>query len=188
MNVQGKLMYQQSCGSTGARLLCGLDKAIEYTALGIFMAAIISLFLFLGADVVVRYLTTQSLGWPAEMPNLLFPWLVMGAIVAAAQRGQHVAVNAILGLLNIPATRVLMLMMQLVVVVTFSYLAYIGVDVVRIAGRQLFPISGISSSYAYMALVYGFGAIALTAFTNILWFLADVSAFDQRMTKSEVAE
>ncbi|WP_158260087.1 TRAP transporter small permease [Zobellella endophytica] len=188
MNVQGKLVYQPSCSSTGIRLLCGLDKATEYTAIGIFMAAIISLFLFLGADVVVRYLTTQSLGWPAEMPNLLFPWLVMGAIVAAAQRGQHVAVNAVLGLLNIPVTRVLMLVMQLVVVVTFSYLSYIGVEVVRIAGKQLFPISGISSSYAYMALVYGFGAIALTALTNILWWLADPSAFDNRMTKSEVAE
>ncbi|QUJ70625.1 TRAP transporter small permease (plasmid) [Photobacterium sp. GJ3] len=170
------------------RLLNGLDRLIEYTALAIFILAISALFLSLGTDVIVRYLTTESLGWPAEMPNLLFPWLVMGAIVAAAQRGRHIAVNAIIGFLRQGTTRGLMFLINLITTATFCYLAISGLDVVSIAGSQLFPISGISSSYAYMALVYGFAAIALTALSNLLWLFIDAERFGQRVLPAEVTE
>ena len=188
MDVSKKAISHKDNRDTTTGFILFLDKMIEYSAIGIFILTVVALFLFLGADVVVRYLTTQSLGWPSEMPNLLFPWLVMGGIVAASSRGQHVAVNAIIKVLNPRVTRFLMLVMQIVVVAAFSYLSYISIDVVKIAGNQIFPISGISSSYAYIALVYGFGAIALTALTNILWFLVDASAFDQRVTQTEVTE
>ena len=154
-----------------AKLLWATDTAVTLLATALAVSAIVALFLALSGDVVVRYFTTRGLGWPAEMPNLLFPWLVMGAIVLAAQRGQHVAVTVILPLLRRPVARMLLLAMQALVALTFLYLAYIGLEVIEITAIEVYPVTGISSKYAYFALIFGFVGIGVTALTTLGWLL-----------------
>jgi TRAP-type C4-dicarboxylate transport system permease small subunit len=152
-------------------VLWATDTAVTYAATAVSVAAIVALFLALGGDVIVRYLTTRSLGWPSEMPNLLFPWLVMGAIVLAAQRGQHVAVTALVTLMRRPLVRLLMLAMQALIAATFFYLAYIGLDVIAITASEVFPVTRLSARYAYLALIFGFIGIGITALTTFGWLL-----------------
>lgn len=142
------------------------DKVIAFSATGIAILSLVALFLALTAEVVVRYLTTQGLGWPSETPMLLFPWLVMGGVVAAAQRGAHVSVDAVLYLLSRRSAKVLLLVMQVVVAVTFFYLAYIGLDVIEITGTEVYPMTGVEARWAYLALIVGFVGIGLTAVTT----------------------
>jgi TRAP-type C4-dicarboxylate transport system permease small subunit len=162
-----------------------VDRIIAAAATVVAILALVALFLSLGAEVVVRYLTTQGLGWPSEMPNLLFPWLVMGGVVLAAQRGAHIAVTVILDMLGRSAARVLLLGMQVVVAATFFYLAYIGLAVIEITGTEVYPVTGVSAHWAYLSLIVGFVGVGLTAVTTLARLLL---TDDPRLVRAEHPE
>lgn len=168
-----------------ASIIQMVDKVITAAATVVPILALILLFLSLCAEVVVRYLTTQGLGWPSEMPNILFPWLVMGGVVLAAQRGAHIAVTLLLDMLGHTAARVLLLGMQVVVAVTFFYLAYIGLEVIEITGSEVYPVTGISARWAYLSLIVGFVGVGLTAVTT---FARVMLAADPRLARYETPE
>ena len=48
------------------------------------------IFVILVANTVLRYATGSSLQWANEVPELLFPWLVMAGVVLAALHGAHI--------------------------------------------------------------------------------------------------
>lgn len=168
-----------------ATLLQAADGAITVLSAVVAILSLIVLFLALGAEVVVRYLTTQGLGWPSELPNLLFPWLVMGGVVLAAQKGAHISVTLLLDLLPRPLARALLLGMQVVVGATFFYLAYIGLAVIEITGSEIYPVTGVSARWAYLSLIAGFVGVGLTAVTTFLRLLI---AEDPRSVRAHVSE
>jgi TRAP-type C4-dicarboxylate transport system permease small subunit len=144
-----------------------VDKTITLAATVISITALVSMFLALCAEVVVRYVTKTSLGWPTELPNFMFPWLVMSGIVLAAQHGAHISVTLLLGKLARGAQRSLLLAMQLVIAGTFFYLAWIGLDVIEITGSEVYPVTGIAARWAYLALIAGFAGVGITALTTL---------------------
>lgn len=103
-----------------AQMVRWVDNAIVALSVVAVITALVAMFVSLMAEVVVRYLTNQGMGWPTEMPNILFPWLVMGGIVLAAQRGQHIAVTAIQGWIGRGGNRVLLIGHQALISATFS--------------------------------------------------------------------
>ena len=121
-------------------LVNGVDRVIEVISMIIAVITITVMFISLMAEVVVRYITNQGMGWPTEMPNLLFPWLMMSGIVLAAQLGKHIAVEMIKGFLGKNVNRVLMMVLQLLVIATFFYLAWVGLFVIEITGSELYPV------------------------------------------------
>lgn len=145
-----------------------IDAVIDAVSVVIAVASITVMFFSLLAEVVVRYVTNQGMGWPTEMPNLLFPWLVMSGIVIAAQRGKHIAVTTIQGFLGRGANRILILLLQLLVATTFFYLAWVGLFVIEITGSEVYPVTRISAKWAYMAMIVGFVALGITAVTTII--------------------
>lgn len=162
-----------------------IDRVVAGAATILATGALVVLFLTLMAEVIVRYLTTQGMGWPSEMPHLLFPWLVMGGIVLAAQRGQHIAVTACLSLLNPQGARILLFVMQALIAATFAYLGWIGMAIVEITGSETYPISGLSSRWAYLAVVIGFYGVSLTAVTTAVRVLL---ADDPRTVRAPAPE
>ena len=144
-----------------------VDSAVTYAATSISIAALVAMFAALFAEVVVRYLTKQSLGWPTELPNFMFPWLIMAGIVLAAQHGAHIAVTLTLGLIGRGAQRALLVAMHAVIALTFLYLTWVGLDVIKIAGGEVYPVTGISANWAYLALIAGFAGIGVTALTTV---------------------
>jgi TRAP-type C4-dicarboxylate transport system permease small subunit len=148
-----------------------VDSAIVAANVVVVIAALVVMFVSLMAEVVVRYLTNQGMGWPTEMPNILFPWLVMGGIVLAAQRGQHIAVTAIQGWLGRGGNRVLLIAHQVLIATTFFYLAWVGLDVIEITGSEIYPVTGLSAKWAYLAMIVGFVGLGLTALTTLVHLL-----------------
>lgn len=145
-----------------------IDNVLDATAIAVALTSLVVLFASMIAEVIVRYLTNQGLGWPTELPNILFPWLVMSGIVLAAQRGQHVSVKALLGLLGNGGARILLIALQVLATVTFLGLAWMGLDVLEITSAESYPVTGISAKWAYLALVTGFVAVGVTSITTIL--------------------
>lgn len=144
-----------------------VDSAIVIASSAVTVGALVIMFVSLMAEVLVRYLTNQGLGWPTEMPNILFPWLVMGGVVLGAQKGQHIAVGAINAMLGQTGNRILLLAQQVLIATTFVYLAWIGMDVIDITGTEIYPVTGIAARWAYLALIVGFAGLGLTALTTM---------------------
>lgn len=149
--------------SSALRFVDAVDRIVAFVAALIGVLSIVAIFLALMADVVVRYFSTRGLGWPAEMPNILFPWLIMGGVVLAAHRGSHIAVPILLQAMNRGVARITLVAMQLVIIATFAFLSWVAIDVIKITGNQLFPITRVPQLYAYSAMIFGFGGIAVTA-------------------------
>lgn len=157
--------------SLAASVVKWVDGVIVIAATAIAISSLVVMFVSLMAEVIVRYFTNQGMGWPTEMPNILFPWLVMSGVVLAAQRGQHIAVTAINGLLGKGGNRVLLIGHQLLVAATFFYLAWVGLDVIEITGTEVYPVTGITAKWAYLAMIAGFTGLGVTALTTFVRLL-----------------
>lgn len=148
-----------------------VDRVIELVSMVVAVATLTVMFFSLMAEVVVRYITNQGMGWPTEMPNLLFPWLMVSGIVLAAQLGKHIAVETISSFLGKNVNRVLMMLLQLLVIATFFYLAWVGLLVIEITGSEVYPVTGVSAKWAYMSIIVGFAALGLTGVTTFFRLL-----------------
>ncbi|MCS2608769.1 TRAP transporter small permease [Halomonas dongshanensis] len=135
------------------------------------IVSIVSIFISLLTGVVVRYLFSTNLGWVTEIPNLFFPWLTMGAIVAAAAKNEHIGIELLVEKLPRFPQRAVTLCVNVIALVAFSTMAYHGLNVVDIAGGQRFPITRLGMSWAYWSVVAGFAGLALVALLNIVLIL-----------------
>jgi TRAP-type C4-dicarboxylate transport system permease small subunit len=172
----------------GASIALIIDKVIFAIFVVLAFASLVSMFVSLLLEVIVRYMTNQGLGWTTESPEFLFPWLVMSGVVLAAQRGQHIAVTAILGFLNRPVTRVLLVLLQVLIGATFFYFTYLAHSLLEIVGDELYPVTQISQYWGYLAMVVGSAAVGLTAVTTIWQLLLADNPLDVRshVTEEEI--
>ena len=183
--TNGRIDQHGKAGSPALRLAAWVDRIVTVAAATVALSSIIAIFLALLAEVLSRYLTTRGLGWPTEVPNILFPWLVMGGIVLAAHRGAHIAVSILLYALTPAAAKILLAAMQILVAATFIFLSYASIAVVQITGNQLFPVTGIPQLYAYSSMFFGFGGIAIISLVTLVRVL---HATDPRSVLDESAE
>ena len=119
-------------GSPALRIADGIGLLLDRLAVAVATASLVAIFFALMAEVVVRYMTSAGLGWPNEVPNLLFPWLIMGGIVAGAQRGAHIAAEALRSMLDTARLRILLMGINLLVAVSFTVLACLSLQVIAI--------------------------------------------------------
>lgn len=162
-------------GGLPAAIASRVDWLVESVSIVLALVSLVTMLLALLSEVVVRYVTNQGMGWPGELPSLLFPWLVMSGVVLAAQRGQHIAVTALLGVLRTGGRRWLLLALHVLVAATFLYLAWVGMEVIEITGEEIYPVTGVQAHWAYLALIVGFVGLGITALTTLvhLWLADD---------------
>ena len=73
-----------------------VDRAIALVCQALLWCSTSVIFVILVANTILRYATGSSLQWANEVPELLFPWLVMSGVVLAAQRGAHITTSFLL--------------------------------------------------------------------------------------------
>src|SRR5262245_19714961 len=69
-----------------------IDRAIGTACRGVLYVTRAVVFAILSANVALRYVAGTSLASASELPELLFPWMIMAGVVLAAQHGSHIAV------------------------------------------------------------------------------------------------
>lgn len=159
----------ETAGATPAGLLLrAIDGAITAVSLAAAMASTVGLFVVISLDVIVRYVTHSSLAWANEVPNLLFPWMTMSGIVLAAQWGRHVAVELGIRMMPKRVGRLVMALSQIPVMIVFTYLAWTGIEIVEITASELFPVTRIPTSWAYLSMPASFLLLAITALTTAI--------------------
>jgi TRAP-type transport system small permease protein len=138
------------------RAVVGLCRAVLWLSTSV-------IFVILCANTVLRYATGSSVQWANEVPELLFPWLVMAGVVLAAVHGAHITTTFLMDALPAKARRVIGSASWLVVA-TFRML-----DIVH---DEKSPILQLPGSITYACVMGGMVLLALLALQSAwqAWF------------------
>lgn len=121
------------------------------------------IFVILVANTVLRYATGASLQWANEVPELLFPWLVMSGVVLAAASGAHITTTFLVEVLSPPVRRVVAVLSWLLVAGLYTTLGWATWQMLPIVHDERTPILQIPGSITYACVLVGMVMLGLLA-------------------------
>jgi TRAP-type C4-dicarboxylate transport system permease small subunit len=130
------------------------------------------IFGILVANTVLRYATGSSVQWANEVPELLFPWLVMAGVVLAAVHGAHITTTFLMEALPVRARRVVTAAGWLVVAGLYGALAVATFRMLEIVHDEKSPILQLPGSITYACVMSGMALLAVLALQSAwqAWF------------------
>jgi TRAP-type C4-dicarboxylate transport system permease small subunit len=121
------------------------------------------IFVILVANTVLRYATGSSLQWANEVPELLFPWLVMSGVVLAALHGAHIATTFMVEALPAAKRRWIAVASWAVVAALYATLAVATFRMLEVVHDEKSPILQLPGSITYACVMVGMALLALLA-------------------------
>jgi TRAP-type C4-dicarboxylate transport system permease small subunit len=143
-----------------------LERGIVLTCQVVMWITTAVIFLILCANTLLRYSTGASLQWGAELPELLFPWLVMAGVVLGAAHGSHIATTFLRDALPAHAKRWLAVVVWLAVAGLYFTLAKATWAMLDIVADEKSPILGVPGSVTYGCVMVGMVMLALLALAS----------------------
>lgn len=119
----------------------------------IVMLAAMAVIIF--ANVVLRYLTNQSIEWAEEVARHLMIWLTFLGCGAVLRHGGHIAVDNLQDALPPPAAVVLRGLIALLLAAFFAFFIWVGIDYMDRTQYQQTPATQVSFAWIYAALPVG---------------------------------
>lgn len=138
------------------RLITGICRVVLWLSTAV-------IFLILVVNTVLRYATGSSLAWANEVPELLFPWLVMAGVVIAAQHSAHIATTFMVEALPAGARRVVSTLAWLVVAGLYATLSVATFRMLEIVHDEKSPILQLPGSITYGCVMGGMVLLAALA-------------------------
>ena len=120
-------------------------------------------FVILCANTVLRYATGSSLQWGNEVPELLFPWLVMAGVVLAAQHGAHITTTFLIEKLPFAVRRPVSALAWVGVCVLYAVLSVATFRMLEIVHDEKSPILQIPGSVTYGCVLGGMVMLSVLA-------------------------
>ncbi|OHV09169.1 TRAP transporter small permease [Kushneria phosphatilytica] len=120
------------------------------------------------AGVIVRYFLAGSLAWGNELPVILFPWLVMGGVVMAAARQQHLGVDFFVRRLPTGVAKGVAVLMQMLVIGLMGMLIYQSQSLLMFMQYQSSPVLGWPASWAFYSLPLGAAGVMMIALLELV--------------------
>lgn len=121
------------------------------------------IFVILVVNTVLRYATGSSLQWANEVPELLFPWLVMSGVVLAAAHGAHITTSFLIDAVPAALRRWTAIATWLVVAVLYGTLAWATFQMLAIVHDEKSPILQMPGSLTYGCVMGGLLMLGLLA-------------------------
>ncbi len=145
------------------------------------------IFIILVVNTVLRYATGSSLQWANELPELLFPWLVMSGVVLAAAQGAHITTTFLMEALPAAVRRWVAVAAWLVVAVLYGKLAHATWQMLEIVHDEKSPILQVPGSATYGCVMVGLALLGLLALQSA-WKAWTTSPVDQPADDNLVPE
>ncbi len=145
-----------------------LNQAITLVCETILYVTFGAIFCILCSDVALRYFSGSSLRWASEIPELLFPWLVMAGVVLAAQHGAHIATTFVADLVHGRARRLMAAIGNIAIIAAYGLLGVVTAQAIPIVADERSPILQIPGSVTYFCLLTGFVLIVLVHLGELL--------------------
>jgi TRAP-type transport system small permease protein len=140
-----------------------LERVIVAICSVVLWVTTVLIFLILSANTVLRYVAGTSLQWANEVPELLFPWLVMSGIVLAAEKGSHIATVFLVDALAPRARRIVSIVAWLGVASLYAVLVRATWGLLEIVHDERSPILNVPNSVTYGCVMVGMALIAMLA-------------------------
>jgi len=140
-----------------------VERSVVGFCRGVLWLSTLVIFLILVANTVLRYATGTSLQWANEVPELLFPWLVMAGVVLAATHGAHITTSFLMDALPAAARRVVGTLGWLAVAVLYATLATATCRMLEIVHDEKSPILQVPGSITYGCVAGGMALLAVLA-------------------------
>jgi len=147
-------------------LLQLVDRAIGAACRVVLYLTLAVVFAILTANVVLRYVAGTSVASASELPELLFPWMIMAGVVLAAQHGSHIAVVIFTQKLG-ASRRWVLAGGSLVVAALYAALATTAWPLMEIAADERSPILQVPGSVSVGCLVLGFALLSLATLCKL---------------------
>ncbi len=123
----------------------------------------LAIFVILVANTALRYAKGTSLQWANEVPELLFPWLVMSGVVLAAVHGAHIATTFLMEAVPAAVRRVVAVLSWLIVAALYGALAVATFRMLDIVHDEKSPILQLPGSLTYGCVMFGMALLCLLA-------------------------
>lgn len=140
-----------------------IERGVAALCRGVLWLSTAVIFAILAANTVLRYATGSSLQWANEVPELLFPWLVMAGVVLAAVHGAHITTTFLMDTLPARARRIVTVSGWLVVAALHATLAVATFRMLEIVHDEKSPILQVPGSITYACVMVGVALLALLA-------------------------
>lgn len=121
------------------------------------------IFVILAANTILRYATGASLQWANEVPELLFPWLVMAGVVLAAAHGAHITTTFLMDAVPAAVRRLVAVGTWLLVAGLYGTLAWATFSMLEIVHDERSPILQLPGSITYGCVMAGMVLLAILA-------------------------
>lgn len=121
------------------------------------------IFVILCGNTVLRYATGSSLQWGNEVPELLFPWLVMAGVVLAAQHGAHITTTFLMEKLPFALRRLVTALAWIGVAALYGVLSIATFRMLEIVHDEKSPILQIPGSVTYGCVMGGMAMLGVLA-------------------------
>ncbi len=132
-----------------------LDRLIALVCQAVLWLTTSVIFVILAANTLLRYSTGSSLQWANEVPELLFPWLVMAGVVLAALQGAHITTTFLMAKLTGAVHRLVATAGWLLVCVLYGTLSVATYRMLEIVHDEKSPILQVPGSMTYACVMVG---------------------------------
>lgn len=140
-----------------------IERAVAGICRTVLWASTSVIFVILCGNTILRYATGSSLQWGNEVPELLFPWLVMAGVVLAAQHGAHITTTFLMERLSTPIRRLVAVLAWLVVAGLYATLAVATFRMLEVVHDEKSPILQVPGSVTYACVMGGMVLLAVLA-------------------------
>lgn len=140
-----------------------IERTISVLCQVLLWISTVVIFAILVGNTILRYATGASLQWANEVPELLFPWLVMSGVVLAALHGAHITTSFLVDKLSGAARRLLGAFGWVVVCILYGTLSLATWRMLEIVHDEKSPILQIPGSVTYSCVMVGIALLAVLA-------------------------
>lgn len=135
------------------------------------------IFLILASNTILRYSRGTSLQWANELPELLFPWLVMSGVVLGSVHGSHIATTFLMDSVAPSIRRLVGVVGWLVVAAMYGTLCWATWRMLEIVGDERSPILQVPGSVTYGCMMGGMAILGLLALQSAWQIFTRQAAF-----------
>lgn len=140
-----------------------IERAVVGLCRAVLWISTIAIFSILVANTALRYATGSSLQWANEVPELLFPWLVMAGVVLAAAKGAHITTSFLMDAVPAAVRRIVAALGWLAVSGMYFTVAWATFRMLDIVHDEKSPILQVPGSLTYGCVMGGMLLLAVIA-------------------------
>jgi len=140
------------------------------------------IFAILCINTLLRYVLGSGMQWANEVPEMLFPWLVMSGVVLAAVTGSHITTTFLRDKISPHAQRWLSVVVSSAVAIMYGILSFATLKMLSIVHDEKSAILGVPQSVTFGCVMLGMICLMLLAFKDVITALktpaADLAAIN----------